>query len=90
MARGRKRKISTKTLDEKIELQKNVLEKAKVKYEAEKESLAELIKLRNEMSVIRQIKNGLDSRFILGYLKDVFCRPVILFYGFSTDYSLTN
>ena len=37
MARGRKRKISTKTLDEKIELQKNVLEKAKVKYEAEKE-----------------------------------------------------
>lgn len=49
MARGRKRKISTKTLDEKIELQKNVLEKAKVKYEAEKESLAELIKLRNEM-----------------------------------------
>lgn len=33
MARGRKRKISTKTLDEKIELQKNVLEKAKVKYD---------------------------------------------------------
>ena len=49
MARGRKRKISTKTLDEKIELQKNVLEKAKVKYEAEKDALAELIKLRNEM-----------------------------------------
>lgn len=49
MARGRKRKISTKTLDEKIEFQKNVLEKAKVKYEAEKDALAELIKLRNEM-----------------------------------------
>ena len=49
MARGRKRKISTKTLDEKIELQKNVLEKAKFKYEAEKDALAELIKLRNEM-----------------------------------------
>ena len=49
MARGRKRNISTKTLDEKIEFQKNVLEKAKVKYEAEKDALAELIKLRNEM-----------------------------------------
>lgn len=49
MARGRKRKISTETLDQKIELQKTVLEKAKAKYEAEKDTLAELIKLRNEM-----------------------------------------
>lgn len=48
MARGRK-KISTESLDEKIELQKAALEKAKVKYEAEKEALAELVKLRNEM-----------------------------------------
>lgn len=48
MARGRKR-VSTETIDEKIELQKAVLEKAKAKYEAEKETLAELIKLRNEM-----------------------------------------
>lgn len=48
MARGRK-KVSTGTLDEKIEQQKAVLEKAKAKYEAEKEALAELIKLRNEM-----------------------------------------
>ena len=48
MARGRK-KISTESLDEKIELQKAALEKAKAKYEAEKETLAELVKLRNEM-----------------------------------------
>ena len=48
MARGR-RKVNTETLDAKIEQQKADLEKAKVKYEAEKEILAELIKLRNEM-----------------------------------------
>lgn len=48
MARGR-RKVNTDTLDAKIEQQKAALEKAKAKYEAEKETLAELIKLRNEM-----------------------------------------
>ena len=48
MARGR-RKVSTESLDVKIEQQKEVLEKAKVKYEAEKEELTRLIKLRNEM-----------------------------------------
>ena len=48
MARGR-RKVNTETLDTKIEQQKAALEKAKSKYEAEKETLAELIKLRNEM-----------------------------------------
>ena len=48
MARGR-RKVNTDTLHAKIEQQKAVLEKAKAKYEAEKETLAELIKLRNEM-----------------------------------------
>ena len=48
MARGR-RKVNTDTLDTKIEQQKAVLEKAKAKYEAEKETLADLIKLRNEM-----------------------------------------
>lgn len=48
MARGR-RKVNTDTLDAKIEQQKATLEKAKAKYEAEKETLAELIKLRNEM-----------------------------------------
>ena len=48
MARGR-RKVNTDTLDTKIEQQKAALEKAKAKYEAEKETLAELIKLRNEM-----------------------------------------
>lgn len=48
MARGR-RKVNTDTLDAKIEQQKAALEKVKAKYEAEKETLAELIKLRNEM-----------------------------------------
>ena len=48
MARG-KRKMTTQVLDRKIEEQKAVLEKAKLKYEAEKETLAGLIKLRNEM-----------------------------------------
>ena len=48
MARGR-RKVNTETLDTKIEQQKAVLEMAKAKYEAEKETLADLIKLRNEM-----------------------------------------
>ena len=48
MARGRK-KASTGSLDAKIEQQKAVMEKAKLRYEAEKEALAELIKLRNEM-----------------------------------------
>lgn len=48
MARGRK-KVSTESLDMKIERQNEVLEKAKVRYEAEKEVLAKLVKLRNEM-----------------------------------------
>lgn len=48
MARG-KRKVSTEAMDAKIEQQKAALEKAKAKYEAEKEELAHLIKLRNEM-----------------------------------------
>ena len=73
MARGRKRKISTKTLDEKIELQKNVLDKAKVKYEAEKESLAELIKLRNEMRKEEIMEAVIKSKHsyaeIMAYIK---------------------
>lgn len=48
MAKGRK-KVSTESLGMKIERQKEVLEKAKVRYEAEKEVLAKLVKLRNEM-----------------------------------------
>jgi uncharacterized protein YjgD (DUF1641 family) len=48
MARGR-RKVTTTSLDDKIEQQKMVLEKAKIKYEKEKETMAQLVKLRNEM-----------------------------------------
>ena len=45
----RKRKVNIEQLDAKIEQQKIVFEKAKAKYETEKEKLADLIKLRNEM-----------------------------------------
>ena len=73
MSRGIKRKISTKTLDEKIELQKNVLEKAKVKYEAEKDALSELIKLRNEMRkeeiMEAVIKSNHSYAEILAYIR---------------------
>lgn len=48
MARG-KRKMTAKVIEKKIDEQKAVLEKAKIKYEAEKDTLADLIKLRNEM-----------------------------------------
>ena len=48
MARGR-RKVTITSLDDKIEQQKTVLEKAKMKYEKEKETMAQLVKLRNEM-----------------------------------------
>lgn len=48
MARG-KRKMTAKVIEKKIDEQKTVLEKAKIKYEAEKDTLADLIKLRNEM-----------------------------------------
>ena len=46
---ARKYKISGEKLDAKIEQQKEALEKAKAKYETEKEILAELIKKRNEI-----------------------------------------
>ena len=60
MARGR-RKVNTDTMDAKIEQQKAVLEKAKAKYEAEKEALADLIKLRNEMRKDELIEAVLKS-----------------------------
>lgn len=72
MARG-KRKISTTTLDIKIEQQKAILEKAKNKYEIEKENLAELIKLRNEarkeeiMEAVIKSKHSYEE--ILAFIK---------------------
>ena len=72
MARGRK-KVSTESLDEKIELQKAALEKAKAKYEAEKETLAELVKLRNEMRKVEimeaVIKSERSYAEILAFIK---------------------
>ena len=49
MARKYKSRVTPDKLDTEIELQKEALEKAKAKYEAEKETLAELIKMRNEL-----------------------------------------
>lgn len=49
MERKYKSRVSTDKLDAKIEQQKEALEKAKVRYEAEKEALAELVKMRNEL-----------------------------------------
>ena len=74
MARGRRR-ISTDTLDAKIEQQKAVLEKAKAKYETEKEALAELIKLRNEMRkeelMEAVIKSDRSYAEIMAFIKGV-------------------
>jgi len=74
MARGR-RKVNTDTLDAKIEQQKAALEKAKAKYEAEKEKLAELIKLRNEMRkeelMEAVIKSDRSYAEIMAFIKGV-------------------
>lgn len=42
-------RVTTEKLDAKIEQQKETLEKAKARYEAEKDALAELVKMRNEL-----------------------------------------
>ena len=49
MAKKYKTRVSADKLDAKIEQQKETLEKAKARYEAEKDALAELIKMRNEL-----------------------------------------
>lgn len=49
MARKYKPRVSADKLDVKIEQQKESLEKAKTRYEAEKDALAELIRMRNEL-----------------------------------------
>ena len=49
MAKKYKTRVSADKLDAKIEQQKEALEKAKARYEADKDALAELIKMRNEL-----------------------------------------
>ena len=49
MAKKYKTRVSADKLDAKIEQQKEALEKAKARYEAEKDALAELVKMRNEL-----------------------------------------
>ena len=49
MERKYKSRVSTDKLDAKIDQQKEALEKAKARYEAEKEALAKLVKMRNEL-----------------------------------------
>ena len=74
MPRGR-RKVTTASLDDKIEQQKKVLEKAKVKYEKEKETMAQLVKLRNEMRKEELMDAVIKSkRFyseIMAYIKGI-------------------
>lgn len=59
-----KEKASTGIVDEKIEQQKDALNKVKMKYEVEKESFAESIKFSNEvrkeelMAFINRIKSN--------------------------------
>ena len=72
MARKYKSRVTSDKLDIKIELQKEALEKAKAKYEAEKETLAELIKMRNEFrkeelmdAVINSDKNDIATTGIM-------------------------
>lgn len=73
MAREHK-KISTASLDAKIEQQKAVMEKAKLKYETEKEAFADLIKLRNEMRkdelMAAVIKSEHSYEEIMAFIKD--------------------
>ena len=82
MARGR-RKVNTDTLDAKIEQQKAVLEKAKAKYEAEKETLAELIKLRNEMRkeelMEAVIKSKRSYAEIMAFIKSAGTQEVLIY-----------
>ena len=72
MARGR-RKVSTASLDTKIEQQKTAMEKARLRYEAEKEALAGLIKLRNELRkdelMDAVIKSECSYEEILAFIK---------------------
>ena len=49
MARKYNSRVSADKLDVKIKQQKEALEKAKARYEAEKDALAELVKMRNEL-----------------------------------------
>ena len=55
MARKYKSRVTTEKLDAKIEQQKEALEKAKARYEAEKDALAELVKMRNELRIKCQV-----------------------------------
>lgn len=43
------RKVSMKSLDDKINKQQEALAKAREKYETEKEKMAQMLKLRNEL-----------------------------------------
>ena len=71
----RRRKVTTTSLDDKIEQQKKVLEKAKVKYEKEKETMAQLVKLRNEMRkeelMDAVIKSKRSYSEIMAYIKGI-------------------
>ena len=72
MARGRK--VSTKTLDEKIEKQQEILAKSKEKYEKDKAEMSYLLKLRNDIRkdelMDAVIKSNKSYDEILAYISD--------------------
>ncbi|HIT90665.1 MAG TPA: hypothetical protein IAC41_09645 [Candidatus Merdenecus merdavium] len=72
MARGRK--VSTKTLDEKIEKQQEILAKSKEKYEKDKAEMSHLLKLRNDIRkdelMDAVIKSNKSYDEILAYISD--------------------
>lgn len=61
MARKYKSRVSADKLDVRIEQQKEALEKVKARYEAEKDALAELIKMRNELRKEELMNAVIDS-----------------------------
>lgn len=61
MVRKYKSRVSADKLDVRIEQQKEALEKVKARYEAEKDALAELIKMRNELRKEELMNAVIDS-----------------------------
>lgn len=69
MARKYKSRVTTDKVDAKIGQQKEALEKAKVRYEAEKEALAELVKMRKEKLMNAVINSDKSYEEILAFVR---------------------
>lgn len=69
MAGKYKSRVTTDKLDAKIGQQKEALEKAKARYEAEKDALAELVKLRKEELMNAVINSDKSYEEILAFVR---------------------